>query len=344
MILSTGRDARRPSLRAAPRPSICAAGALLAAILLGPSEARAQQAATDPVAAEALFKAGRDLIKKGDYAAGCPKFEASLRLNPTASTMLNIARCQEHEGKLAMAWASYNRARTLNDETKGAERRRELDAVATKGLAALEPRLPKLRVALARKPPGLKVMRGDKEILPAALGEAIPVDPGDYEVSASAPGYKAVKRSVTLNEGKTETVEIALEPDTTAPSPDAEGGGVPVWAWVTGGAGIAMVGVGIYFLVDDLNAISDLRASCSTSWNGTYCASGYDYASDNARKNRDFGLFLGLTGAGILAIGAATVGILTAPSAGGPEAEKAGTAVIPWIGPEGAGATISGRF
>jgi hypothetical protein len=353
MILSTGCDAVRPLLRAVQRPSRCAATALLAAIVFGSSEARAQtaptqpdpgqQAGKDPVAAEALFKAGRDFIKKGDYAAGCPKFEASLRLNPSASTMLNIAKCHEHEGKLATAWASYNRARTLNDETKGAERRRELDEVALKGIAALEPRLPRLRVVLVRSPPGLKVTRGDKEILPEALGEAIPADPGRYEVSASAPGYKTVKRSAILEEGKTETIEIELEADTPSPQPKPQGG-VPVWAWVAGGAGIALVGAGVYFLVDDLSAISDLRASCVTSWSGTYCAPGYDYASDNARKDRDFGLFLGFTGAGILALGAATYGIVTAPRAGPSEPAKAGATVIPWVGREGAGATLSGRF
>jgi hypothetical protein len=113
---------------------------------------------------------------------------------------------------------------------------------------------------------------------------------------------------------------------------------------VAGGAGLALVGAGVYFLVDDLSAIDDLRASCSTSWSGTYCAPGYDYASDNARKNRDFGLFVALTGAGVLALGAATYGIVTAPRAAPSEPAKAGAAVIPWVGREGAGATLSGRF
>lgn len=85
-----------------------------ASIGLSASPARAQRVARDPAAAEALFKAARALVEKGDYAAGCPKFEASLALNPSASTMLNIALCHEHDGKIASAWEAYNRALTLN--------------------------------------------------------------------------------------------------------------------------------------------------------------------------------------------------------------------------------------
>lgn len=347
MILSTRCDAGRPPLRAALHPRRRAAGALLAALLLGSSSAQAEEPArTDPVAAEALFKAGRDLLKQGDYAAGCPKFEASLALNPSASTMLNIARCHEHEGKVATAWHDYHRALVLNQETKGSERKRDLDDIASKGIAELEPRLPRLRIVLEQPPSGLKVTRDGKELPAGALGEALPADPGRHEITASAPGHKPVTRSVTLEEGKTETIELELERGGAAETPGEveESGGAPAWAWVTGGVGLALIGGGIFFLVDDLSAISDLRAGCSTSWSGTSCAPGYDYASDNARKNRDFPLFLGLTGAGVVAVGIATYGILAAPR--GPRSEQArtGTAVIPWVGREGAGATITGSF
>src|SRR6185369_16226618 len=71
------------------------------ALLFNASPALAQKPAPEPldrVAAEALFQEARALLEKGDYAAGCPKFEQSLALNPSASTMLNIAKCQENNG------------------------------------------------------------------------------------------------------------------------------------------------------------------------------------------------------------------------------------------------------
>lgn len=333
MIRSTISEAARRGARFRP-----AVACVTWAIVTGAAAAHAEPVKTDPAAAEALFRAGRDLVKKGDYAAGCPKFEAALELNPSAGTMLNIAKCHEHDGKLATAWEDYHRARTFNRETAGNARKRELDDIANQGIKDLEPRLPRLRVVVPAPPSGIEVLRDGKDVPSAAWGEALPVDPGKHEVRARAPGRKPRTVEVTLEEGKTSTVEIALEVDTTPPPRN----GVPVWAWIAGGAGLALVGVSAYFVYDDLAAIDVLHENCDVSYNGTYCASGYDYQADNRRKNLDFGLALGLGGAGLLAVGAAVYGIATAPRSG--PAEPPRVAVTPWVAPGSAGASISGRF
>ncbi|MDI3287320.1 hypothetical protein [Polyangium sp. 15x6] len=332
MIRSTISRAARRGARFRP-----AVACVTWAIVTGAAAAHAEPVKSDPAAAEALFRAGRDLVKKGDYAAGCPKFEAALELNPSAGTMLNIAKCHEHDGKLATAWEDYHRARTLNRETAGAARKQELDDIANQGIKDLEPRLPRLRVVVTAPPAGIEVSRDGKDLPSAAWGEALPVDPGKHEVSAQAPGRKPRTVEVTLEEGKTSTVEIALEVDTTPHK-----GGVPVWAWIAGGAGLALVGVSAYFIYDDLAAIDALRENCDVSYNGTYCASGYDYQADNRRKNLDFGLALGLGSAGVLALGAAVYGIATAPRSRPTESQ--GVAVAPWVAPGAAGASIFGRF
>jgi hypothetical protein len=336
------------------------AGAAAAIALWASAAVASAEGAVDPVAAEALFKSARALVEAGDYAAGCPKFEASLALNPSASTLLNIAKCHEHDGKIATAWSDYNRARVLNHETRGAERQQALEAVAAAGIAAIEPRLPKLRIVVDPAPAGLKLARDGGELPAAALGEALPADPGTHQVTAIAPGYRAEQRSVVLVEGKTAVAEIALAklppgesglapgdagatpPAPVGPAKDAGAkGGVPAWAWGAGGAGVVLAAVGAVFLADDLSAISALRSRCHTDAGGTWCENGYDYAGDNARKNRDLGLALGLGGAGLVGIGAAIVGIATAP-------KKADPAVsfhaAPWAGPSGAGAVIAGAF
>jgi len=331
MIRSTISEAARRGARFRPA-MVCVTWA----IVTGAAAARAEPGKSDPAAAEALFKAGRDLVKKGDYAAGCPKFEAALELNPSAGTMLNIAKCHEHDGRLATAWEDYHRAQTLNRETAGAARKRELDDIANQGIKDLEPRLPRLRVVVTAPPAGIQVSRDGKDLPSAAWGEALPVDPGKHEVSARAPGRKPRTASVTLEEGKTSTVEISLEVDTTPR------GGVPVWAWIAGGAGLALVGVSAYFVHDTLAAIDTLHENCDVSYNGTYCAPGYDYQADNARKNFDLGLAMGLGGAGVLALGAAVYGIATAPRSR--PTEPQGVAVTPWVAPGAAGALILGRF
>ncbi len=344
-------DARRGA-GLTPGRSAVAGLASAVAVILGGSAARAQEPARDPVAAEALFKAARALVDKGDYAAGCPKFEASLALNPSASTMINLARCHEREGKVATAWHDYQRALVLNRETAGEQRRRSLEAIAQKEIAALEPRVPKLSVVVERAPSGVEVQRDGTTLPAAALGEPLPIDPGPHEIRASAPGHQTETRAITLAEGQTETVALTLRPlaasgvgagAAPAKASEAPGGGVPAWAWVSGAAGIALVGASVGFLIDDLSAISALRENCREVPGGTYCNPGYDFAADNARKNRDLGLFVGLGGAGLVAMGVAVYGIVRS----GGEKEPApaqGAVALPWIAPSGAGASISGSF
>ncbi|MGK3968997.1 PEGA domain-containing protein [Sorangium sp. So ce118] len=348
-VQSDHRAGARPGARLAPRLRAFAGLASAAAVALGGSAVRAQQQPPrDPVAAEALFKAARALVDKGDYAAGCPKFEASLELNPSASTMINLARCHEREGKVATAWHDYNRAIVLNRETAGEQRRRGLEEIAQKGIADLDARVPKLSVVVKSAPSGLEVQRDGTPVPAAALGEPLPVDPGPHDIRASAPGHETETRSVTLREGESVTVELTLRPaavPTAATAPEkakeAPGGGVPTWAWVSGAAGVALVGASVGFLIDDLSAIGALRDSCREVTGGTYCRPGYDFAADNARKNRDFGLFVGLGGAGLVALGVAAYGIA---GSGGEEASAPAAVALPWVAPSGAGASISGSF
>ena len=322
------------------------------AILLASVPAGAQPAQSDPVAATALFKAAKALVDAGNWAAGCAKFQASLDAQASASTMIHIALCHEHDGKIATAWDDYNRALALNVETRGADRRRGLEDLAKKGAAALQLRLPQLRVVVKSPPAGLKVTRDGKEVPVAALGDPLPGDPGPHEIVASAPGYKTETRSVTLAEAKTETVEITLAVDPNAGAaaapPEKKAPGVPVWAWVAGAGGLVLTGVGAYFLADDLSAIRALRSSSNcrplSDLPGYSCAPGYDFAADNSRKDRDLPLAIALGGVGIAAIGAAIGGIVWGLTAKPADAPRTGVTVGPWAAPGGAGLTLGGSF
>jgi PEGA domain len=322
-------------------------GPLAVAILLLSAPGAAQPTPGDPVAAQALFKAARALVTAGDWAAGCAKFEASLEMQASASTMLNIAKCHEHDGKVASAWDDYNRALALNLETRGADRRKGLEDLAKKGIDALTPRLPKLRIVVESPPPGLKVLRDGKELPAAALGDPLPADPGKHDIEVSAPGHRTETRSVTLEEGKTATTTVSLVAtpvvkDTHAPV--ESGGHAPLWAWIAGAGGLALSGAAVFFLVDDLSAIHALRSPSNCQplgGGGYYCNPAYDYSADDARKNRDLPLAVALGGAGLCALGAGIGGIVLGVS--GRKQDSTVTA-LPWVGPGGAGAALTGTF
>jgi hypothetical protein len=141
----------------------------LTCVLARPAGAQPAQGPRNPAAATALFKEALALIDGGDWAGGCPKFEASLALNPTASTQINVARCHVHEGKPAQALADYRNALVLNAETGDVERRKALEAIAKKELAAIEP--PERRPLETREmvPPG-RAWQRPAGIVAMALG------------------------------------------------------------------------------------------------------------------------------------------------------------------------------
>ena len=58
----------------------------------------------DPAAAEWLFREGRALMKKGDFAPACAKLAESQRLDPAVGTLMNLAECEERIGRTASAW------------------------------------------------------------------------------------------------------------------------------------------------------------------------------------------------------------------------------------------------
>ena len=98
----------------------------------------------------------------------------------------------------------------------------------------------------------------------------------------------------------------------------------------------------IYFLVDNRAAIDDLETHCRDVPGGTYCDPDYDFAADNARKNRDLGLFIGLGSAGLVAVTVAIVEIARSTAAKR-RSERRATA-SPWFAPGAGGLGVVGRF
>ncbi len=157
--------------------------------------------------------------------------------------------------------------------------------------------MPKLVIVVKGAPAGMEVLRDGTALPAAALGEPCRPIPARTRSARPPPGTRQRPARSALAEGETTTVELTLRPAAAGAASaaklptkanDARGGGTPTWAWISGAAGIALAGASVGFLIDDLSAISALRESCREVAGGTYCDPGYDFAADNARKNRDF--------------------------------------------------------
>ncbi len=300
-------------------------------------QARAQDPlGPDPVASD-LFRQGRSLISDGDWEAGCAKLELSMKRFAAPSTLMNIARCREHEGRVATAWALYRRALVLNLETKGDARRQELEEVAKEAIADLEPRLPRIRVVLARPVRGAVVREHGREL---PFDTAVPLDPGTVQLTGKAPGHADLHEDVTLVEGKTTTVQVEFVKKPDAPTSPEEDevveAPVPVWVWLLGGTGVAMAGVAVGFGVDAWQTNDALLERCGDDQR---CDEDPDFdpEPDNARKNRGLALSIGFGVGALGALTAAAVGLLT-------HAEPSAPTVAPMLLPEGAGLSLRARF
>jgi len=158
--------------------------------------------------AEALFRAGKQAAQAGDYKTACEKFEQSEQLEPAPGTLLNLADCEEHLGRLGLASQHFRLAAQqfrANDTRVGYAKQRA--ATAESHMARLVIRLS------ARAPAQTKILRDGVELDPAALGQPLRVDPGEHLVIARAAD-KSDRRDatypITLLQG--ETKELSVDP------------------------------------------------------------------------------------------------------------------------------------
>src|SRR5687768_12791848 len=78
----------------------------------------------DKPAAVKLFEEGRAELQAGRPDAACKKFEQSIRKDPRAvGTLLNLALCNERQGKIASALALFVEAYDRATEAGEAEQR-----------------------------------------------------------------------------------------------------------------------------------------------------------------------------------------------------------------------------
>jgi hypothetical protein len=174
--------------------------------------------ADDSAAAQALFDQAKKAMAVHEYAEACPKFAESFKLQEAVGTLLNLADCYEHEGKLASAWSKFLDVASKARVAGQAQRAR----IGRDRAAALAPKLSNLVVDVpsGSRAEGLEVRRDGTVVGGAEWGVMIPADSGSHTIEASAPGRKPWSQTVSVLDGAT-TSHVTV-PDLERLPPDAK--------------------------------------------------------------------------------------------------------------------------
>lgn len=298
--------------------------------------ALAQPTPDQAVEAKRLFEDGRKLAADGKYAPACDDFTKSYALDPGIGTELNLADCQEHLGKTALAWHLFDdAAKRETDPDRQRFARGRADALTGK-LATVTVYVQDAQAV------GL-VLKVAGQLVPPAPKVTTLVDPGTVEVELDLPGQPPVKDAKPVKAGETVEFFSPLEvrphvevPEHVVPEPGVEkrrhgrvvlaaglgiGGGALL---VTSGA-MALVAKSHYDSVVGAGKPCDAQVRCSTD-------AAFNKASDAV------GLANAATVVGIVGLAAIVAGgvvYFTAPKE---------IVVAPAASGQGGGITLSGTF
>jgi hypothetical protein len=202
----------------------------------------------DRATAEGLFQIAIELQKQGKLDEACEKYEESNRLEHDVSILVRLARCRKTQGKLATAWALFKAASKLAI----IQGHSDLVAPLTQYSNEVEAELSHLTIHVAEQVPGLDIRRDEVVVGRAQFDESLPIDPGDHEITASAPGYDSSQVHVHIGE-KADSQAITVPPlrrltpppatfmTRLQPQPQAKAN---PWPWVLGGVGASALLVG----------------------------------------------------------------------------------------------------
>lgn len=238
-----------------------------------PASIAAAQESAAKASAVQLFDEADALMAQGNVAAACPKYAASMKLDPQLGALLHLADCYAKNGQLASAWGSFREAEEIA-RNRGDERA----ALAKEQAALLEPRLSRLTVVVPAEAslPGLEVRVDGAPIMQGAWSVATPIDSGSHGIEARAPGYDAWSTSIDVT-GEAQQVKVQIPILTqVAPVPagdargaaplrvqvDDTGSTIRTLGWVGAGVGLVSLGVGTVFLVQKNSKLDERQRVC----------------------------------------------------------------------------------
>ncbi len=223
--------------------------AVFAALLLLASLACTRVAAAQepaPTAAEVTlareqFREGVAAARTGRWWEALEAFTRSFELAPRPATLLNLAGAQVETGHLVEGAESYRR---FLREADG--RAAQRIPMAEAALAAVEPRIARVRVEIDGLLSRDTVLLDDLPLSEAVLGAELPVNPGAHALRVERDGQEIGRAEFDVVEGerRLDPIALALPPGAETP---AEASG-PAWLrspWFWTAVGVIVVGAAV---------------------------------------------------------------------------------------------------
>ena len=191
-------------------------GVLFASALLFASRPLvAEPSATgDVVEARRLFDEATELERRSSWQAASVKLDAALAIKETPGLHFHRAHCAEQLGELVVAARHYARSEALIRAGATAPDVEELLAAAQVRVLA---KVPRLVLTLPVDAPGA-TLEIDGVAVSDEPGTPVFLEPGRHRIVARAPGRRDFEMEVTLVEGQTQTLEVALSAQPRAES------------------------------------------------------------------------------------------------------------------------------
>lgn len=252
---------------------------LIFVALAATTVARPAAAGDGAAAAEVMFSEGKRLAQEGNYAAACPQFEESQKLDPGVGTLYRLADCYERIGRTASAWAAFLE---VASSAKASGQQARADDAKSRA-SALESTLSRLVIRVVEpSAPALVVKRGDVVVGRAQWGTSLPVDPGEVAVEASAPGRASWRGVAVVPVRGASQIDIPVLEAAPAPPPTAlpetKAGGAPdrvverapfgtqrTIAVVAGATAVVALGIGTIFGLRSMSKKSSADEHCDAT-------------------------------------------------------------------------------
>jgi hypothetical protein len=162
-------------------------------------------AAKVPVARR-QYEEGLDAANKGRWSMAYERFKSSYELAPRVITLFNLAGAQAQTGRLVEATESYRRF--LRETADGRFPESRTDATAQ--LEQLEKQISHVTLEVTNIDPRDVIAIDESEFPHAALGEPLPMNPGQHVAQVRRSGAVVASRTITLTPGLAETVRLEV--------------------------------------------------------------------------------------------------------------------------------------